>query len=149
MTSRLPDGRRFGLTVQRLRHPLPFEVRLDTFTAEFHPRTGIAAKYQSDVTIDPETAEESQMLIEMNQPLRRDGYVFFQSSYGPSDAGPNERFYSVFAVVRNPSDQWPKWMTYILAVAMTILFCEQLLKHLLRQSKKTGRDSATATGGEA
>jgi hypothetical protein len=141
----LPDGRHFGLTLQRVRHPLPFTLRLDEFRAEFHPRTGIAASYESDVSVDPHLDQAEVHRIQMNQPLRRDGYVLFQSSYGPSDAKPGDTMYSIFAVVHNPSDQWPKWMTYVLAIAMSVLFGEQLVKYLLRTTKKNNK----AAGGVA
>ncbi len=65
----------------------------------------------------------------MNKPLRRDGYVLFQSSWGPSDAGPNDRLFSVFSVVKNPADQWPLIACLITTLGMSIHFGRKLFRY--------------------
>ena len=39
------------------------------------------------------------------------------------------------AIVNNPADQWPLYSTIIIALGLTIVFSEQLIRYLWRQSK--------------
>jgi len=126
------DGRRFGLELRRQHFPLPFEIRLDEFTHEFHPGTSMAREYMSDVTVFDGPVPQP-VKIRMNEPLRRDGLVAFQSSYGPSDARPGDRMFSVFAVVRNPSDQWPLYACIVISVGMLVHFGRKLLRHVKKE----------------
>lgn len=122
-------GRRFGITLRRQRFPLPFGIRLDEFTHEFHPGTTMAREYMSDVTVFDGPVPQ-KVKIRMNEPLRREGLVAFQSSYGPEDARPGERMYSVFAIVRNPSDQWPLYACIVIAIGMLMHFGRKLFRHV-------------------
>ena len=122
-------SRSFGLHLSRKRFPLPFQIRLDEFTHEFHPGTTMAREYMSDVTVYDGPVPQT-VKIRMNEPLRRNGFVAFQSSYGPSDARPGERMFSVFAVVRNPSDQWPLYACIVIAAGMLMHFGRKLLRYV-------------------
>jgi hypothetical protein len=51
--------------------------------------------------------------------MRREGWTFFQTNWGPQEIPNPSRYYSVLEVVRNPADQWP---LYSLLVAMVGLF---------------------------
>ena len=130
------DSRLFAFQIQKKRHAMPFRLELVDFTMEQHPRTNTASVYSSDVLrVDKDTGEKTPIHIAMNEPLREDGVVAFQSGWGPPNGGPNARLYSIFAVVNNPSDKWPEYACWVIAVGMLLAFGEKLLTYLKRQNK--------------
>lgn len=133
LTVRTVD-REFGIKLRRKRYPLPFEVELTKFTHEYHPGTGIARVYKSDVLVH-EGGRPEPMLIEMNSPLRRQGFIAFQSSWGPQNARPGDRLFSVFAVVQNPSDQWPLWACVVIGIGLSIHFLMMLARYIRSEVK--------------
>jgi hypothetical protein len=137
-------GKQWLIHLQRKRWKLPFEIKLDKFTFEMHPRTNSPAVFLSDVT-KIEGRDEQKLKITMNEPLRQEGYTLFQASYGPPNAPADVEHYSVFAVVRNPSDQWPKWSCYIIAVGLLYHFGMKLTRYV----KSENRLAATASGTAA
>ncbi|HRV81231.1 MAG: cytochrome c biogenesis protein ResB [Planctomycetes bacterium] len=136
-------GKQFAIEIRRMRTPMPFAMRLEKFTKEDHPRTDIASVYSSHVIkIDKTTASETPVHIAMNEPLRDKGIVAFQSSWGPSNARPGTRLFSVFSVVRNPSDRWPEYSCWVIAAGMLIAFGQRLLAFLKKQSQNRQVESA-------
>lgn len=130
------DGDRvFTIDMRKRLWPMPFEVKLDTFTADFHPGTSRPAKFISDIR-RVENGQESKVRIQMNEPMRYEGYTFFQASYGPPGAQPGDRMYSVFEIVRNPADHWPEYSLYIVAFGMLVTFLTKLGGHLSASSRK-------------
>jgi hypothetical protein len=130
------DGQEWGIELRHKRYKMDpsFTIKLDKFTRNLHPGTSMASNFSSDVT-KIEDGSTRQIHIKMNEPLRHHGYTFFQSSWGPQNAGPNERLYSVFSVVQNPADQWPKWACYIIAFGMTLHFTQKLIRYLKRERR--------------
>ncbi|MEM9080345.1 MAG: cytochrome c biogenesis protein ResB [Verrucomicrobiota bacterium] len=112
------EGQKYLIALRKKLWPLPFTVQLDEFRVERDPGTNRAAAYESDVTRIEEASSE-EVLIQMNEPMRKDGWTFFQASWGPEDEPNPEKYFSVFEVVNNPADQWP---LYSLMVAMVGLF---------------------------
>ncbi|MCX5759290.1 MAG: cytochrome c biogenesis protein ResB [Candidatus Hydrogenedentes bacterium] len=98
-------GKTWSVDLRLRRWTLPFTVTLDKFTRELHPQTNMARKFTSDVTKTEEGVAQKAR-ITMNEPLRNLGYTLYQSSWGPSNARPGDRLYSVFAVVRNPTERF-------------------------------------------
>ena len=130
------DGERVFLVDMRKRlWPMPFEVKLDTFIAKFHPGTARPAKFVSDVR-RVENGQEAKVRIQMNEPMRYEGYTFFQASYGPPGAQPGDKMYSVFEIVKNPADHWPEYSLYVVAFGMMVTFLTKLGGHLAASSRK-------------
>jgi hypothetical protein len=128
-------GEQWSLALRRVRFPLPFTVRLKDFRKEDHPRTNLARAFESDITV-LEGGRERDVRIEMNQPLRHAGFVLFQSSYGPQGGPPRPPtapMYSVFSVVRNPSDYWPLYACIIIAVGLLFHFSSMLFRYVRRE----------------
>ncbi len=125
---------RWAVHLAREKWKVPFEVHLDDFTAEWHPGTRIPRVFASDIT-KTENGIEEKIKISMNEPLRHRGYTFFQASWGPEGAGPNDRLFSVFAVVKNPADQWPMWSCWIVGIGLLIHFLQKLLGYLKNSRK--------------
>ena len=126
-------GRRWHVKLDRKRWSVPFTIHLDDFRRELHPRTGMAKAFESDVT-KTENGVEQPFLISMNNPLRHLGYTLFQASWGPENAGPNQRLFSTFAVVRNPADQWPLYSCIIIGVGLLLHFTAKLVRHVRTES---------------
>ena len=137
VTYRTADGRVFTLHFKRQTWELPFTVTLSQFTHEKHPGTMRPKVFSSDV-IKRDNGVDQPVKIEMNKPLRHQGYTLFQASYNDqwTAARPRSEMYSVFAVVKNPSDQWPVWGTIMAAVGMTLHFCMKLAEAISRSSRK-------------
>jgi len=129
------EDRVFTVDMRKRLWPMPFTVKLDKFTADFHPGTSSPAKFVSEVT-RIENNVEAKVTIQMNEPMRYEGLTFFQASYGPPGAGPGEKMYSVFEIVHNPADHWPEYSLYIVSFGMLITFLQKLIPHISPTSRK-------------
>ncbi|MEC9476640.1 MAG: cytochrome c biogenesis protein ResB [Planctomycetota bacterium] len=134
------EGRSFAAALRKIRYSMPFSIRLDNFEKVDHPGIATAKEYRSDVTQTTGNSNR-QIRIEMNDPLRDQGLILFQSSWGPSNARPGDTLYSVFAVVRNPSDHWPLYSCIVIAVGMAIAFFQKFLKYGRQQASRRIKDS--------
>ena len=103
--------RTFRIAYDINRDPLGFDVKLIDFERTFDPGTDQAASYLSRVLVnDPaHNVVDHPVTISMNEPMKHQGYTFYQSSFIPEfDARTNERtgrFQSVFRVRYDPSWQ--------------------------------------------
>ena len=130
------DGERlFTVDMHKRLWHMPFDVKLDKFKAEFHPGTSRPAEFVSDVR-RIENGQEAKVRIEMNEPMRYEGFTFFQASYGPPDAKPGDVMFTVLEVVKNPADMWPEYSLYIVAFGMLVTFLTKLIGHVQTVSKK-------------
>ncbi|MBI3119655.1 MAG: cytochrome c biogenesis protein ResB, partial [Candidatus Hydrogenedentes bacterium] len=128
-------GKDYALDLRHTRTEVPFTIRLDKFIRELHPRTGIASNFESEVT-KTEGEISRQVDIKMNEPLRHRGYTFFQASWGPENAGPNDKLFSVFSVVRNPADQWPLYACLIISGGLLVHFLQKLFRYLRAENRR-------------
>ncbi len=126
----------FTVDMRKRLWPMPFQVRLDEFTADFHPGTQRPAKFISEITRIKEDSE-AMVTIQMNEPMRYAGLTFFQASYGPPGAGPGDSMYSVFEIVHNPADKWPEYSLYVVTLGMLITFLTKLGDSLVRTNRRT------------
>jgi hypothetical protein len=129
------DGVGWAFLLRRPRWTVPFTIVLDKFTMEKHPGTNMPKVFLSDVT-KIEGKSQEQIKIEMNEPLRYKGYTFFQASWGPQEARPGDRLFSVFAVVRNPADKWPLYACIVITAGLLVHFCQKLLLYLRREHRR-------------
>lgn len=131
----LHDERTFTVDMRKRLWPMPFTLKLDEFTAAFHPGTMKPSKFVSKIT-RLENGSEAKVTIQMNEPMRYEGLTFFQASYGPPGAGPGQRMYSVFEVVKNPADKWPEYSLYIVSFGMLVTFLTKFGGYLASSSRK-------------
>ena len=124
----------WSIDLRKRRFPLPFTVRLDDFRKEEHPGTTMAKTYESSITQRVDR-DDRRIEIKMNAPLRDRGYVLFQSGWGPQTPGEHSRYYSIFAVVRNPSDDWPLWSCLIILLGLLIHFTMKLKRYIQREAR--------------
>lgn len=129
----------YTITLARRIWKLPFAIRLDKFIREVHPGTERARRFTSEVTKLVGNREEKKV-ITMNAPLRDNGMVLFQASFSQDRQGSGSR--SIFAVVENPSDNWPLYATIAVSVGLLIHMAGQLSRFLSR-SRKLKQEAAS------
>ncbi len=128
------DDKDYAIQLVRERMKVPFDVQLDEFIFEKYAGISTARNYQSNITkIEGDSEEEIE--IKMNEPLRHRGYTFFQASFGPANAGPTEELYSVFAIVKNPSDHWPLYSLIVVGTGLLTHLLLKLSEHLKRNTR--------------
>jgi len=120
--------------LRKKRYLLPFSIRVDDFRKAEHPGTTMAKLFESDVT-ELSGRDERRVKIEMNKPLRDQGFILFQSNWGPQGPGTRERYWSLFSVVRNPSDQWPLLACIVIALGLSIHFSMVLWRYVAREAR--------------
>jgi hypothetical protein len=134
-------GKQWFVDLGKRRYELPFEIRLDNFRVEFHPNTELPRTFWSDVT-KVEDGKEQPQKITMNEPLRHGDFILFQTNWGPQERPLKGPFYSVFTVVENPSDQWPKWSCIVIGIGLLIHFSMRLVKYVRAQRSARIREAA-------
>ena len=88
----------------------------------------IQRDFRSVVTVADATGSQEAQIF-MNNPLRRDGYVVYQTNWGPQPAG-GPPWYSVFEVSWNPSDVWPAVACIVIWIGLFLHFGKKLLGFL-------------------
>lgn len=116
------NGRQYTLALRPMRFYKSFAVRLLEFKHDKYPGTDIPKNFSSRVRVQrPETGEDREVLIYMNNPLRYDGDTFYQASFDTDNQG------TVLQVVHNPS-----WLTpYFSCVLVGVGLVWQFLSHLV------------------
>lgn len=123
--------RQFTAALTRETWEVPFSLKLDDFIASYYPGTRKAREYESNVTMTNAEGKESKFRIWMNNPLRDSGYVAYQASFD-SDSPPGQEKYTVLAVVKNPSDQWPLYSMIAATIGLLITFLTKLARFIRR-----------------
>ena len=129
-------GEEWSADLRRKQWQVPFTIHLDKFTRELHPGTNMPRAFMSDVT-KVEDGLTQQIKISMNQPLRHKGLTFYQASWGPQNAGPNDPLFSSFAVSRNPADKFPLYACIVITFGMALHFIMKLRRYLRREMQRS------------
>ncbi len=122
------DHHTYDLAMRFARHYKPYTITLLDFTHEKYKGTDIPKNFASRIRLDrPDTHEDREVKIYMNNPLRYWGETYYQGSYDPND----DRV-SILQVVRNPG-----WVTPYVACSMVGLgLVVQFMSHLIGFAKK-------------
>jgi len=145
------DGKDYAIDLRRRRTYLPFTILLNHFQPTFHPRTRMPKSFVSRVTrFDKDNTKGQNVTISMNEPMRTRDFVVYQSGWGPPGAGPGDQLYSTFAIAKNPSDHWPEYACYIIAIGLLIHFMSKLSKYIGKQNRLAAKHAAkdAETGGQ-
>jgi len=121
------EGKRYEFSLTRWIWPMPFEVELDKTLGEYWPGTQAPSWFQSDITKVEDDLRKKYSIV-MNKPMRHEGITLYQASWAPP--APGGRPSSGFAIVQNPSDQWPKWSLYIASFGLLLHFGMKLFRFL-------------------
>ncbi|MFT4514202.1 MAG: hypothetical protein ACI89X_003546 [Planctomycetota bacterium] len=138
------EGARWAVDLRKVMYELPFSMRLSKFVKRDHPGTTTPADFRSWVLVG-DGSNEREVQIYMNTPLRQDGYVAYQTSWGPQQPGADGRlkgppWFSIFEVAANPSDQWPMWSCWVIGLGLFVHMFVKLLNFL----KSSARTNLTA-----
>lgn len=125
------DGKVYGFDLVREIWPMPFRVQLDESVGEYYPGTRKPSFFQSKITRIADDGQK-KFTIRMNEPMRYGGYTLYQARW----SGETEVPQSGFAIVKNPSDQWPKWSLYASILGLTIHFVMKLFGFIGRKERK-------------
>lgn len=115
------NGKKVNLQLRLKHYPLPFSLKLTDFIKNVHPGTDVPSSFESYADFN-QGGSSRPVKIWMNNPLRHEGYTFFQASYAQA---PGMAEKSTFAVVTNPGRVLPY-------VASILVFGGLLLHFLLR-----------------
>lgn len=132
------------------RYYKPYTVALTDVSKTDYVGTNTPRDYRSIVQItDPETGDDFEQHIWMNNPLRYAGETFYQSSYGAGDPATGQKESTTLAVVSNTGWLIPYVSCMIVATGMLAHFWIVMMRFLRRRDSgqiKTGvTDSASAT----
>jgi hypothetical protein len=116
------DGKKVMIQLRLKHYPLGFSLKLTDFVKVVHPGTDVPASFESYADMNLGDGSSRPVKIWMNNPLRHDGYTFFQASYAQAP-GMVEK--STFAVVTNPGRLLPY-------ISSLLVFGGMLLHFLLR-----------------
>jgi hypothetical protein len=120
----------WGISLSRRTRKLPFVVKLDKFEREVHPGTEQASRFTSHVTVF-EGGQEHKRVITMNEPLRSNGFAFFQQSFDMREDSKGALITSsTFQVVKNPSDHWPLIGCISAGIGLLIHIIWRLVRYL-------------------
>jgi hypothetical protein len=97
-TSLLVSGKKYHLILGKKKISLPFEMILKNFKMDFDPGTNNPASYESFINMFSGTQTESAHIF-MNNPLKKNGFTFYQASYFQMN---NEQYGSVLSVNYDP-----------------------------------------------
>ncbi|HWQ93576.1 MAG TPA: cytochrome c biogenesis protein ResB, partial [Clostridia bacterium] len=115
------NQRQYEIALRRVRHYKPFSVRLLDFRHDVYPGTEIPKNFSSRVqVVRPDTGEDREVLIYMNNPLRYAGETYYQASFDTDNEG------TILQVVRNPS-----WLApYLACVLVSLGLVVQFMSHM-------------------
>ncbi len=121
------DGHTYQLAMRPVRYYKPYTVELIAFAHDRYAGTDTAKNFSSQVRlIHPQTGEDREVKIFMNNPLRYQGETYYQGGFFPGDDG------TILQVVRNPS-----WLTpYLSCILVSAGLLIQFLSHLIAFLKK-------------
>jgi hypothetical protein len=115
-------GKPMKLVFRPERYYKPYSLHLIDFRFDRYAGTEKPKNFSSRVRLErPETGENREITIRMNEPLRYDGKTFFQASYDKA-----EEKTTILQVVDNPS-----WLTpYFACVIVSLGMIWQFSVHL-------------------
>jgi hypothetical protein len=115
------NKRTYGLVLRLRRYYTQFSLKLLQFQHDVYPGTDIPKNFSSRVQLQrPDTGENREVLIYMNNPLRYAGETYYQADLDKDDKG------TILQVVHNPS-----WLTpYLSCVLVGLGLVYQFATHL-------------------
>lgn len=111
--------RDYRLMFGKQQRTLPFQIRLQDFQKQTYPGYPLARAYSSDVVI-VEGLSEWESRIEMNKPLRYQGYTFYQSSFEEAPQGSDQKDLTILSVVENQGRIFPYLGTMVLMTGLIL-----------------------------
>lgn len=125
-------GKSYKLALRFARHYKPFSLKLEEFTHERYRGTDIPKNFASRVRIQrPESGEDREVLIFMNNPLRYNGETYYQAGFDEHNDTLLHKV-TILQVVHNPSWLTPYFSCCLVALGLVV----QFLSHLIGFARK-------------
>jgi len=122
------NGRSYQLGMRLQRFYKPFTIRLVEFRHDIYAGTDIPKNFSSRVQVQrPDTGENREVLIYMNNPLRYAGETFYQADWDKDDHG------SILQVVHNPSWLTPYFSCILVGLGLVVQFMTHLYGFTLKR----------------
>jgi len=122
------NGRTYQLQLRPARIYKPFHMYLVEFKYDKYPGTEIPKNFSSRVRLQrPDTGENREVLIYMNNPLRYAGETYYQADWDHEDEKG-----TILQVVHNPSWLTPYFSCVLVAAGLMV----QFLTHLFAFARK-------------
>jgi hypothetical protein len=122
------NGRTYSLTMRPRRYYKPYTIQLVQFRHDVYAGTGIPKNFSSRVQLQrPDTGENREVLIYMNNPLRYAGETYYQASFDQDDHG------TILQVVHNPSWLTPYFSCILVGMGLVVQFSTHLLGFTLKR----------------
>ncbi len=110
-------GHTYALSLRFKRVYHPFSLKLRKFTHDVYAGTDIPKNFSSRLgLLNPQTGEDREVLIYMNNPLRYDGLTFYQQGFDNNDKT------TILQVVHNPGWMIPYISCLMLTLGLVIQF---------------------------
>jgi hypothetical protein len=123
------NGRQYLLAMRLTRYYKPFNVTLLEFRHDRYKGTEIPKNFSSRVRLQrPDSAEDREVLIYMNNPLRYWGETYYQASFERE-----REDVTILQVVRNPSWLTPYLAVTIVGLGLTVQFLSHLVAFVRRK----------------
>ena len=132
-------GKTFTFKLRPTRFYDPFSLTLLKATHTIYPGTDIPKDFRSRVRIDnPQTGENREVEIYMNNPLRYAGLTFYQYQMDAGEAArqAGRAPSSVLQVVRNPSWLTPYIGCAMVAIGLVVQFTMHLIGFISKRKTK-------------
>ncbi len=128
------DNATFVFTYGNTRLQTDFRIQLDKFNVGHYEGISMAKSYESTVRID---GSGEPVVISMNEPLKHNGYTFYQASFQEDETG--KPTISVLSVNQDPG-RWVKYLgSLVLVLGIILLFA-------MRNRAKKGSASVPSGG---
>jgi hypothetical protein len=126
-------GRSYQVALRFMRYYKPFSLKLLSFTHERYRGTDIPKDFASVVRIQrPETGEDREVRIYMNNPLRYHGETYYQAGFDEN----NDRLahkITKLQVVRNPGWLTPYFSCALVALGLVVQFGQHLFSFVRKR----------------
>jgi cytochrome c biogenesis protein ResB len=126
------DGTTEFVRLRRKRHELPMFMELMEFEHKYYPGSRVPRDFRSRVLVHLGEDVERSVDISMNNPMRLNGWTFFQHKFDASD----DTEMSEFAVTRNFGRLVPYWATGITSLGLAMHFLQMQWMELKRRRRK-------------
>jgi len=116
------NNRSYNLVMRLQRYYKPFSIQLLKFSHDVYRGTDIHKNFSSRVLLQrPDTGENREVDIHMNNPLRYAGETYYQADWDKDDHG------TVLQVVHNPSWLTPYFSCVLVGLGLLVQFATHLL----------------------
>jgi hypothetical protein len=122
-------GHTYQLALRPVRFYQPFSLELLKFSHDIYRGTDIPKNFSSRIRIQrPDTREDREVLIYMNNPLRYAGETYYQSGF--DDVDPRV---TILQVVHNPSWLTPYFSCILVAAGLLVQFLTHLFGFITKR----------------